>query len=269
MKIVRIAVLNLLVLAQSFFAAQTKPNAAQVPFDFPCFLQTLLYIANHPDRLIDKKNVFDLCQIVVPGTELFCQQSIPGATRDKMPQLSGVPAAGTPAYAYLVGTKRDPRVNVDTKTREVDIKGLFEDYLNNEYLTQLKKSNPQKYGHYTALVSEVTEVPAVDLKATQTQLVGDKVAGMWKVLTDGPSKNPIAYKNILDPILVTKDNFILDGHHRAFARIAQAFSENGTIDRKVTTKVKTVDLPIKDLLDVANKFAQDYGIAPKSGGVGK
>lgn len=79
--------------------------------------------------------------------------------------------------------------------------------------------------------------PIASLKMTQKQINKDKVAGMI---------NDASEEALSKPIIISKDNFILDGHHRFVA----LFNKNNAL------KLKTyrVDVNMKDLLDLAHNF---------------
>ena len=100
-------------------------------------------------------------------------------------------------------------------------------------------------------------VPAAELKASQMQLDGPKVAGMSKAMEAG--KIPDA------PIFVTKDGYILDGHHRWAAKVAIDVKDGKLGD--VNMPVDIIDIEIGEAIDLANAFTAQQGIVPK--GLGK
>lgn len=169
----------------------------------------------------------NLCEVSVPGTNLFCGDN-QGIPRQEMPQLKGQPEPGSPAEAL-------PR----NRDGEVDITPGFLDKLR-------------------ANGSSITEdsVPAESLKSTQNELVGEKVAGIAEAIRAG--KLDIAGG---DRIVVTKDNYILDGHHR-WAGAVLNDAEDGHLGDS-TMPVYRVDMGILDLVDAANTYANDEGIAQK------
>lgn len=77
-------------------------------------------------------------------------------------------------------------------------------------------------------------VPVGELKATQSEIKAAKVYGMASAHLSGD------FPHIAKRIIISKDNHILDGHHRWAALI--------TIDPKMMMDVLRVGLPIKDLL---------------------
>ena len=83
------------------------------------------------------------------------------------------------------------------------------------------------------------------LRATQDELNGAKVAGIAeKMRGSAPAK--------LGRTIVSSDNYILDGHHRWAAQVA-----NDTIDGTLggsTTRVRRVDIPITTLLEEAKLY---------------
>ena len=78
------------------------------------------------------------------------------------------------------------------------------------------------------------------LKATQAEINATKVAGMAKSVVGGK------FPNITDPIIVSRDGYILDGHHR-WATLLALSPDN-------RMQVVQVDAPIKSLLKKAASF---------------
>ena len=103
-------------------------------------------------------------------------------------------------------------------------------------------------------VSEPQEVPADQLKATQTELVGAKVAGMTKALETEPN-----HPKITAPIYVSNDGYVLDGHHRWAAVTSSAVASG----KPAMMNVRVIDMPIKDLVKISNDFADQIGIQQK------
>ena len=109
-------------------------------------------------------------------------------------------------------------------------------------------------------VSQDTEF-ASELKATQNQLKGAKVNGMNSalVINDGE------HEGIRAPIIISNDNYVLDGHHRWASQLVYDFM-NGV--PKVEVAVRRVNLPIEDLLELSKydgEFCQEYGCVPPQG----
>jgi hypothetical protein len=177
---------------------------------------------------------FNLCQVSIPGTNLYCDGNI-GIPREDMPQFKGTPEPGSPADKL-------PRDN----NGEVDTEEFFKQMLNKKGIK----------------VSEPTNVPPDRLKATQSELVGVKVAGMEGVLED--PDNP-AYKKITAPIYVSNDGYVLDGHHRWAAIVAFNAAHP---DKQIPMAVRVIDEPIKPLVKRSNDFAEAMGIKPKAADTG-
>jgi len=102
-------------------------------------------------------------------------------------------------------------------------------------------------------VSKKTE-SAAKLKATQREINADKAEGMAQAARDG-TFDPGA-----SPVLMSSDNYILDGHHRWAAQILRA-AKDGV--RAVMSGFK-VNLPVKTLLEASNAYTDAMGIARKS-----
>lgn len=173
---------------------------------------------------------FNLCEISVPGTNLFCQKEM-GIPREKMPQLKGNPIPGSIADKL-------PK----SKSREVDTEEAFKKYL-------IKK------GHKL----ENKSVDVLQLKASQSELVGAKVAGMRKALEELP---PEQTKAITAPIFVSRDGYILDGHHRWAAMVGLSMGKEKKTP-PIMMDVITIDMDAKDMIDVTNKFTEKIGIRQK------
>ena len=191
-------------------------------------LDELAVIAHQAERWADAPN-YDLCRVTVPGTDLFCAETM-GVSRLDMPQLAGTPTPGSPAD----GLPKDSRGRVDTGP-------LFIEHLREKGFT-------------------VTEGmrPAAFLKASQSELVGTRVAEMMARVKEG---DPTAIREIVEsPIFVTTDDYIVDGHHRWAAAIGMDAGSTQLGD--VEMPVRTIDMPILDVLAEARIFAADMGIAP-------
>ena len=180
----------------------------------------------------EKAPNFNLCDITIPGTNLYCSGN-KGIPREQMPQFKGTPTPGSEA----------DKMQKD-KNGEVDTEEMFKKMLQDKGIK----------------VSEPTTVPADQLKATQTELVGSKVAGMTKALEADPN-NPA----ITAPIYVSSDGYVLDGHHRWAAVTSQSI----TSGREAKMNVRVIDMPISELVKTSNQFAQDIGVQAKAADANK
>jgi len=169
---------------------------------------------------------YDLCKISVADTNLFCAET-KGIERIDMPQLSTKnPVPGSPADAL-------PR----NDRGEVSIVDAFKDRLKAD-------------GHNFEDIS----VPAAQIKATQNQLDGVKIAGMMASIEKGT----------LPPgrVFVSSDNYALDGHHRWAAQVGEDYNDQHLGD--VNMDVTRVDVPISVLLGYTKSFAAEMGV-PQAG----
>lgn len=180
----------------------------------------------------EKAPNINLCQITVPGTNLYCDDNL-GIPREEMPQFKGKPQPGTPAADMPVD-----------KNGEVDTEPLFKKMLEEKGITVTQ-----------------TEVPADKLKATQSELVGAKVVGMMGALEENPE-----HPSITAPIYVSRDGFVIDGHHR-WAAIAAYNAAHP--DAQIPMKVQVIDMDIKDAIPMCNKFAEEQGVAAKKADANK
>jgi len=180
----------------------------------------------------EKAPDINLCDITVPGTNLYCDDNL-GIPRDQMPQFKGKPQAGTPAADMEVD-----------KNGEVDTEPLFKKMLEEKGIKVVQ-----------------TEIPSDKLKATQKDLVGAKVVGMMGALEENPE-----HPSITAPIYVSRDGYVIDGHHR-WAAIAAYNAKNP--DKQIPMKVQVIDQDIKDAIPMCNKFAEEQGVAAKKADANK
>jgi len=172
----------------------------------------------------DKAPNYDFCKVTVPGSSLFCAES-KGIPRIEMPQFGGTPVKGSQADKLPKNAKG-----------EVDGTQQFEDYLENTLGVKVQRK----------------EVKAASLKASQNELVGAKVAGMINNEKFDPAG---------EAIFVSRDGYVIDGHHRWAAQIGRDASSGKVGD--LPLNVMMVDMPISQVLKVANEWATEFGIAPK------
>jgi hypothetical protein len=174
----------------------------------------------------------NLCDVTVPGTNLYCDDNL-GIPRDEMPQFKGTAQPGSRAAS----------MDVDA-SGEVDTEPVFKEMLKEKGIKTLQ-----------------TEIPADKLKATQKDLVGAKVVGMMGALEKDPN-----HPKITAPIYVSRDGHVIDGHHRWAAVVAYNAANP---DKQIPMKTTVLDMDIKDAIPMANKFAEDMGIAAKKADANK
>ncbi len=169
----------------------------------------------------------DLCKVSVPNTNLFCQDNI-DVPRINMPQMRGQPVPGS--YA---STKE--AVNKEGK---VDISAEFVQHLKD-----------------TGVGVAESDIRASFLRASQNEIDGARVIELMNKADAG--------KDLRErPIFVTKDNYVLDGHHHWAALVGRGLARGK--DYKVP--VYRVNIDIGRAITMANDFAKEKGIAPKSVG---
>jgi len=214
-----------------------KPLSAVSPIErqqISTIIDKLAELGKQAKEKGEKAPNFNLCQVSVPGTNLYCDGN-KGIPREDMPQFKGTPVPGSPADKL----PKDSNGEADTE----------------EFFKKMLEKDGVK-------VSDPVEVPADRLKATQSELVGVKVAGMSKVLED-PS-HP-AYEKITAPIYVSNDGYVLDGHHRWAAIVAHNAAHP---DNPIPMKVRVIDEPIEPLVKRSNEFAEKIGIRAKKADTG-
>lgn len=171
----------------------------------------------------EAKNL-NLCKVTVPGTNLFCGSN-KGIPRNQMPQIGGKP---------VKGSKADKLPKNDDG--EVDGSEEFIKHLEGK---GIKVTDGSK--------------KASSLKASQTELVGAKVAGMAAAEGFDPGKKPI---------FVSRDGYVIDGHHRWAAVVGRDTRDGKLGDLEMNVRV--VDMDIMDVLKEANSWADDFGIKQKA-----
>ncbi len=167
----------------------------------------------------DKAPNINLCGVTITGTSLFCGAH-KGLSRLEMPQLSGLPLPGTKAAAL----QQDPKFGVDLTSefrRHLEAKGVN--------ITD-------------------SDTPASVLKATQNELNGAKVANIADRLGDLPPQR----------LFVSRDDYIVDGHHRWAATIGVDYADNH--DDGMTVQTAVVDMDIIDLVAEAHAFSKEWGM---------
>lgn len=180
----------------------------------------------------EKAPNYDLCNVSVKGSNLFCTEKIrnaeypEGVNRIKMPQLTAKPQPGSPADQL-------PR---RAGSESVDASLAFVDYLEAKGIK----------------VAAAEAVPASGLRASQSELLGPHVAGMMMAAGYDPGK---------DPIFISRDNYVLDGHHR-WAAVVGRDAEDGTLGQS-TMNVIRIDAPMSELLFEAIDWTARFGLRPK------
>jgi hypothetical protein len=213
-------------LAARLLSEGKKVKLAQ-PREVSVLLDKLAMIALDAEAKGEQAPTYDLCGIHVEGTNLFCVES-KGIPRVRMPQLVGDPAPGTKADK-LQRNKRG----------EVDITRQFRAYLKSEGVKMRMGEEEAQY-----------------LRASQNELNGVKTAGIMGALEKGVK--------IEGRLFVSRDNYIVDGHHRWAAEVGRDLRDN--IAGDVTMQIERIDMDIVDLLDLANAFAADWGLQQQAVG---
>lgn len=174
---------------------------------------------------------YDLCQVSVPGTNLFCNSIVRteehpnGILRDGMPQFGGQAVPGSLADSWPKNDKG-----------EVDGTAHFLDHLRSMGIK----------------VVGGIDAPGAMLKASQAELDGPHSAGMMTSKTYDPGK---------EPIVVSRDHYVVDGHHR-WAAVVGRDAEDGRLGDH-TMHITRVDAPISELLKIANAWTDQVGIKRK------
>jgi hypothetical protein len=215
---------------------------------------------------------FDLCKVTVPGTNLYCGDNL-GIPRKKMPQLKTAILPGTQAEKDSQLPPSDPN-HLPVKDGEANAEKKFLEHLKNKGVK----------------VDEGKSMAASEMKATQMDLVGEKVMGMVNGLKAGRTKrlldscgglDPLTKQKqckdtsgncgngncgdegLLEPLIVSKDGYVLDGHHR-WAAITTLDLMDGRKE-PFTVNTTVVDMEMEELVGESNKWGNEYGLERKSG----
>ncbi len=209
--------------AAALLLSEGKSIRLESEMEAGTLLDKLRDVVKHAESLGQKAPDFDLCKVSVPGTNLFCSQH-KGIPRAKMPQFKGK----------------------DKDGNELDVESEWRTMLADKGIKITRKT-----------------VPASELKASQMQLDGPKVAGMAGALAD-PNLPKKDRDGITAPIFVTRDGYVLDGHHRWAAIVATDLDDGSMGD--LDMQVDIIDIEIGEAIDLANAFTRAKGIVPKGTG---
>jgi ParB/Sulfiredoxin domain len=177
---------------------------------------------------------WDFSLLSVRGTNLFTAQT-KGIPRIAMPQFDGPAQPGT--YAE----------------KKAGVSGFAD--LTDEFAADLREQGVK--------ITDA-KVPTAMLRATQSQLVGSKVAGIAAAFLAG---NPKVVKMMSEPIFVTRDNYVIDGHHRwAAAMLLDAM--DGILGDDSFMNVHIIDMDIGAAIPYAYDFAKRMGISPEEAKAG-
>ncbi len=187
-------------------------------------VEQLQDIAVASEKLGLKAPTFDLCKVSVPGTNVFCSKT-KGIPRIQMPQLGGTPVPGSISDSW----SKDSKGNADATPALL------------ERLSKLgvKVSNKRVQANY--------------LKASQGEINGGKVAGLVGAIKSGVVKEA--------PIFVTRDGYVIDGHHRWAANLA--IDTASPVTRR-TMPVIEIDMEVMEALDFVNAFTKEVGISSQA-----
>jgi len=173
-----------------------------------------------------KEFKINLCNVSVSGTNVFCGESLADEDGNPLPRS---------VMPQLSGTARKG----SDAAKDADEEG--ETDAGPAFLKFLKENG---------VAATKDKVPAASLKASQAQLIGAKVAG---IMAKGKYNKGTIY--------VSSDGYVIDGHHRWAAAVG-ADSRDGLGDLKISVTV--IDMPISEVLQVANAFTDEYGIERQS-----
>ncbi|MDR3550364.1 MAG: hypothetical protein P4L31_03055 [Candidatus Babeliales bacterium] len=202
--------------------------------DLPALLMSLKILGDYAKIKLETPPANNLCTFASSRHRLFCECN-KGISRIDMPQIDGQPTPGGKAEQMIKRGTLIPK-----KNGEVDLKDQFIAAMNN------------KFGG-----SRQETVDASTLKATQNEINGCYVAGMWWTLKQNPQ-----HKILRAPLFIAQDNYILDGHHRWAAIDALEYGARQA--KPVMMRVIRINTDIDTLLKEALEFTKEYGIEAQS-----
>ena len=176
-----------------------------------------------------------MCNVSVPGTNLFCGGN-KGIPRKEMPQLKSKPIPGGPADKLVKQGKLQMDDGGEVNTEELFLKSIGKE-------------------------AKVEKVNVSNLKATQNQIVGKKVSMFLNQLLNGSPDDGFT-KALNEPIIVSDDGYVVDGHHRWAALVAMDLANGGSGD--VEMNVKRVDMGIEPLIQKSNDYTKKMGLEVKN-----
>jgi phage-related protein (TIGR01555 family) len=181
---------------------ENKKVELHQPREVSTLVDKLAKVTTEMVKLGGKAPDFNLCNVSVAGTNLFCAEA-KGIPRIKMPQL----------------TKEQTKAFLKSlQERGIDVD---------------KDEEKPQY-----------------MRATQDQIVAAKIKANADKIRLDPSKGQRR-------VVVSRDNYILDGHHHWGAMIALDAENNKLGDN--TMRVARVDMDIVQLLEEADKFTGGAG----------
>ena len=202
-------------------------------------IKELAKMAQDAKKRGGEKLRYDLCKVSVKGTNLFCGGN-KGIPRDAMPQAKGDVVKGSKAEKLLAKQNAERVKNGEEATDEVD--GT------KEFLTHLEKAGIS--------ASKPKRVRSDKLSATQQDMNGEKVGKMMTSKDYDPSA---------EPIFVSRDGYVVDGHHRWAATVGKD-AEDGKLGNNHKMNVIVLDAPISQILKEANAWTDSFGIKRKKVG---
>ena len=203
-------------------------------------IKELAKMAQDAEKRGEKNAIrYDLCKVSVKGTNLFCAGN-KGIPRDAMPQAKGEVVKGSKAEKLLA--KQNTKRVKDGKKPKDEVDGT------EEFLTHLKKAGIS--------ASKPKRVRADKLSATQQDMNGEKVGGMMTSKDYDPSA---------EPIFVSRDGYVVDGHHRWAATVGRD-ARDGRLGNDQRMNVIELDAPISQILKEANAWTDSFGIKRKTVG---
>lgn len=180
----------------------------------------------------EKAPNYDACKIAVAGASFFCGDPVKtkeypnGMPRVAMPQLGGVPRPGSAADKL----PKDDKGAVDAAPE-------FLDYLERRGISSKSES-----------------VRAESLMASQAQMDGPKIAKRV-AKEDWTSEKPV---------FISRDNYIIDGHHNWAAQVGRAATKSGDKLSELKIRAIRVDAPISEVLKLAKTWSVRQGLGAKS-----
>ena len=249
-------------------------------------------------KLSGEKDIFDLCKVTVPGTSLFCAKHT-SRLRSKMPQLASKdPAPGSKAWK-MMQESGDDEVDVTDNwlahLREKGIKifGTRENPLQRKAaeLTATQENLDGAKVSGMMLATQELQIKNLAIERGLSAEEADEFSKGFKSLSLDEQHNKLttelgltdqeaeAFETdaipiteipdfLLKPITVTRDGYVVDGHHRWAALVALDILEDDEIFDQMMNVV-VVDLDINPAMGSAVAFSDSMGMYRKDAADGK
>ena len=225
---------------------------------------------------------YGLCYASVQGTNLFCAEQFKnshlGFIRAEMPQVGGKPREGSKAHQKALRIEKETgKLPEEVTAGDEWMESLAGRLIGHEETTRVASHMHASQNELVAKkVANFTKAGLLRNEAIRRAQAGDPMLDPRETdFVDGVKvDNPHFGKPITlemaeamwhpgkDPIYVSRDGYVIDGHHR-WAAVVNVDAADGTLGQD-SMPVVVIDLSIHEALADARAFTADFGILAKS-----